>query len=316
RRFIKVFSKIALPLSNLLKNDVTFNFDDACKKAFDFLKKASTSAPIIQPPDWNIPFEIMCDASNYALGAVLAQRVEKAAHDKSGAENLVADHLSRIERDGDTSPIQDDFPDEQLLLLHGVTPWFANIVNYLFAGVFPAGASQTQIHKLKSDAKHYVWDDPYLWKFGNDQVIRRCVLDYEIESILHHSHASQVGGHFGPQRTVRKVLDSGFYWPTIFKDAYENYRTCKECQIAGTTITRKSEMPQQPMFFCEVFDVSGIDFMGPFPMSFGFLYILLAVDYVSKWVEAIPTRTLMIQELLQILSGPTYFAGCEYPALS
>ncbi|CAJ2651186.1 uncharacterized protein LOC123922945 [Trifolium pratense] len=265
RRFIKVFSKIALPLSNLLKNDVTFNFDDACKKAFDFLKKASTSAPIIQPPDWNIPFEIMCDASNYALGAVLAQRVEKAAH----------------------------------------------IISSRFQG-----ASQTQIHKLKSDAKHYVWDDPYLWKFGNDQVIRRCVLDYEIESILHHSHASQVGGHFGPQRTVRKVLDSGFYWPTIFKDAYENYRTCKECQIAGTTITRKSEMPQQPMFFCEVFDVSGIDFMGPFPMSFGFLYILLAVDYVSKWVEAIPTRTLMIQELLQILSGPTYFAGCEYPALS
>ncbi|GAU50734.1 hypothetical protein TSUD_410570 [Trifolium subterraneum] len=233
RRFIKYFSKIALPLSNLLKNDVTFNFDDACKQAFDFLKKALTSTPIIQPPDWSIPFEIMCDASNYALGAVLTQRVEKAAHkpeakprlirwmlllqvfdvdikDKSGTENLVADHLRRIEHDGDTSPIQDDFPDEQLLLLHGVTPWFADIVNYLVAGVFPAGASQTQIHKLKSDAKHYVWDDPYLWKCGNDQVIRRCVPDYEIESILHHSHASQVGGHFGPQRTARKVLDSGF----------------------------------------------------------------------------------------------------------
>ncbi|GAU43740.1 hypothetical protein TSUD_365890 [Trifolium subterraneum] len=370
RRFIKDFSKIALPLSNLLKNDVTFNFDDACKQAFDFLKKALTSAPIIQPPDWSIPFEIMCDASNYAVGVVLAQRVDKAAHviyyasrtldsaqanytttekellaivfaldkfrsyllgskvivftdhaalkyllkkpeakprlirwmlllqefdvdikDISGAENLVAHHFSRIERDGDTSPIQDDFPDEQLLLLHGVTPWFADIVNYLVAGVFPAGASQTHIHKLKSDAKHYVWDDPYLWKFGNDQVIRRCVPDYEIGSILHHSHASQVGGHFGPQRTARKVLDSDFYWPTIFKDAYETYRTWKECQIAGTSITRKSEMPQQPMLFCEVFDVWGIDFMGLFPMSFGFLYILLAVDYVSKWVEAIPTRT-------------------------
>ncbi|MCI84898.1 putative protein NYNRIN-like, partial [Trifolium medium] len=50
-------------------------------------------------------------------------------------------------------------------------------------------------------------------------------------------------------------------------------------------------MPQQPMFFCEVFDVWGIDFMGPFPASLGYLYILLAVDYVSKWVEAIPTRT-------------------------
>ncbi|XP_050916838.1 uncharacterized protein LOC127132019 [Lathyrus oleraceus] len=370
RRFIKDFSKIALPLSNLLKNDVTFHFDDKCKQAFDFLKKALTSAPIIQPPDWTLPFELMCDASNYAVGAVLAQRVNKVAHviyyasrtldsaqsnytttekellaivfaldkfrsyllgskvvvftdhatlkyllkkpdakprlirwmlllqefnveikDKSGAENLVADHLSRIERDEDLFPIQDDFPDEQLLVLHGITPWFADIVNYLVAGVFPTGASRSQIHKLKSDAKYYVWDDPYLWKFGSDQVIRRCVPDYEIESILNFSHASQVEGHFGPQRTARKVLDSGFYWPTVFKDAYETYRTCKECQIAGTNITRKSEMPQQPMLFCEVFDVWGIDFMGPFPVSFGFLYILLAVDYVSKWVEAIPTRT-------------------------
>ncbi|XP_045812264.1 uncharacterized protein LOC123906408 [Trifolium pratense] len=370
RRFIKDFSKIALPLSNLLKNDVTFSFDDKCKQAFDFLKKALTSAPIIQPPDWTLPFELMCDASNYAVGAVLAQRIDKAAHviyyasrtldsaqsnytttekellaivfaldkfrsyllgskvvvftdhaalkyllkkpdakprlirwmlllqefnveikDKSGAENLVADHLSRIERDEDPFPIQDDFPDEQLFLLHGITPWFADIVNFLVAGVFPTGASRSQVHKLKSDAKYYVWDDPYLWKFGSDQVIRRCVPDNEIESILKFSHASQVGGHFGPQRTARKVLDSGFYWPTIFKDAYETYRTCKECQIAGTNITRKSEMPQQPMLFCEVFDVWGIDFMGPFPVSFGFLYILLAVDYVSKWVEAIPTRT-------------------------
>ncbi|XP_050889309.1 uncharacterized protein LOC127094528 [Lathyrus oleraceus] len=331
RRFIKGFSKIALPLSNLLKNDVTFNFDDNCKQAFDFLKKASTSAPIIQPPDWTLPFEIMCDASDYAVGAVLAQRVDMAAHvvyyasrtldsaqsnytvtekellaivftldkfrsyflgskvvvftdhatlkyllkkpdakprlirwmlllqefnveikDKSGAENLVADHLSRIERDADPFPIHDDFLDEQLFLLHGITPWFADIVNFLIAGVFPTGASRSQIHKFKSDAKYYVWDDPYLWRFGSDQVIRRCVPNYEIESILKFSHASQVGGHFGLQRTARKVLDSGFYWPTVFKDAYETYRTCKEFQIKGTKITRKSEMPQQPMLFCEL----------------------------------------------------------------
>ncbi|XP_050896549.1 uncharacterized protein LOC127103328 [Lathyrus oleraceus] len=71
-RFIKDLSKIALPLSNLLKNDITFNFDDKCKKAFDFLKKALTSTPIIQPPDWTLPFEIICDASNYGVGAVLA----------------------------------------------------------------------------------------------------------------------------------------------------------------------------------------------------------------------------------------------------
>ncbi|RDX77272.1 gag-pol, partial [Mucuna pruriens] len=56
-------------------------------------------------------------------------------------------------------------------------------------------------------------------------------------------------------------------------------------------MNRRHEMPQQPILFCEVFDVWGIDFMGPFPVSNGYSYILLAVDYVSRWVEAIATRT-------------------------
>ena len=130
-----------------------------------------------------------------------------------------------------------------------------------------------------------------MWKFCSDQVIRRCIPNHEIPFILHFSHASQVGGHFGPQRTTRKELDSGFFWPTLFKDAFESYCTCEQCYRVGTNITRKSEMPQPPMLLCEVFDVWGIDFMGPFPASFGFLYILLVVDYVSKWVEEILTRT-------------------------
>lgn len=74
-------------------------------------------------------------------------------------------------------------------------------------------------------------------------------------------------------------------------------------------------MPRQPMFFCDVFDVWGIDFMGSFRISFGFVYILLAVDYISKWVEAIPTRTNDLN-LLHILSGLIFFVGLEYLVLS
>ncbi|XP_057452284.1 uncharacterized protein LOC130744109 [Lotus japonicus] len=372
RRFIQDFSKRALPLSNLLQKEVAFDFDEKCREAFDCLKKALTTTPIIQAPDWTAPFELMCDASNYALGVVLAQKVDKLPRviyyasrtldsaqanytttekellaivfaldkfrsyllgsriivytdhaalkfllkkaeskprlirwmlllqefdleirDRSGAQNLVADHLSRIERDADTLPIRDDFPDERLfnISVSFPAPWFANIVNYLVASVFPPFASRAQIAKLKSDAKYYCWDDPYLWKFCTDQVIRRCIPDHEIESVLQFFHASAVGGHFGPQRTARKVLDSGFYWPTIFKDASRICSTCEPCQRAGGTISWRKDMPQQPMLFCEVFDVWGIDFMGPFPVSFGFYYILLAVDYVYKWVEAKATRT-------------------------
>ena len=76
RRFIKDFSKISKPLTNLLQKDVPFVFDDECKEAFEILKKALITAPIVQPPDWTLPFEIMCDASDFAVGAVLGQRVD------------------------------------------------------------------------------------------------------------------------------------------------------------------------------------------------------------------------------------------------
>ena len=77
RRFIKDFSKIATPLCRLLQKDVPFVLDDDCEKAFNHLKKMLTSAPIIVPPDWSLPFELMCDASEYALGAVMGQRKDK-----------------------------------------------------------------------------------------------------------------------------------------------------------------------------------------------------------------------------------------------
>ena len=79
-RFIKDFSHIARPLTNLLAKEAPFEFDDACLKSFEILKKILISAPIIQLPDWSLPFEIMCDASDYAMGAVLGQTKDKKHH--------------------------------------------------------------------------------------------------------------------------------------------------------------------------------------------------------------------------------------------
>ena len=96
------------------------------------------------------------------------------------------------------------------------------------------------------------------------------------------------------------MLQSGFYWPTLFKDAHQFVSNCDKCQRIGN-ISRKDEPPMHPILAVELFDLWGIDFMGPFPASYNNLYILLAVDYVSKWVEAIPTRTNDAKVLAQFL---------------
>ncbi|KAM1013820.1 hypothetical protein ACFX2C_043892 [Malus domestica] len=80
RRFIKDFSKYAQPLCRLLQKDVAFEFTKECTASFNQLKELLTTAPIIVPPDWSLPFELMCDASDYALGAVLGQRKDKKPH--------------------------------------------------------------------------------------------------------------------------------------------------------------------------------------------------------------------------------------------
>ena len=86
-----------------------------------------------------------------------------------------------------------------------------------------------------------------------------------------------------------KVLHSSFYWPSLFKDAYTMCKQCDKCQRLGK-ISHRHMMPLNPILVVELFDVWGIDFMGPFPTSFGYAYILVRVDYVSKWVEAVPCK--------------------------
>ncbi|WZZ59915.1 hypothetical protein YC2023_060022 [Brassica napus] len=80
RRFIQDFSKIARPLTSLLCKEVIFDFTPECVKSFEEIKKALITAPIVQAPDWNLPFEIVCDASDFVVGAVLGQRKDKKLH--------------------------------------------------------------------------------------------------------------------------------------------------------------------------------------------------------------------------------------------
>ncbi|GJS95637.1 reverse transcriptase domain-containing protein [Tanacetum coccineum] len=194
-----------------------------------------------------------------------------------GAENLAADHLSRLENphqsDLEKKEITETFPLETLGMVtfrgNSSTPWFADIANYHAGNFIVKGMSSQQKKKFFKDVKHYFWDDPYLFKIYADQMIRQCVYGQEVVDILTACHNGPTGGHHGANYTAKKVFDAGSFWTTIYRDAHE-------------LVTR----------FCEIFDVWGIDFIGPFLSSRGNKYILVAVDYLSKWVEAkaLPTN--------------------------
>nr|GEZ29927.1 reverse transcriptase domain-containing protein [Tanacetum cinerariifolium] len=171
--------------------------------------------------------------------------------------------------------------------------WFADIANYHAGNFIVKGMSSQQKKKFFKDAKHYFWDDPYLFNICTDQVIRRCVHGQETVDILTACHNAPTGGHHSANFTAKKVIDFGFYWPTIYQDAHDLFTRCDVCKRQGK-ISQHNEMPQNAIKVCDIFDVWGIDFMGPFSSFRGNKYILVAIDYLSKWVDvkALPTYTL------------------------
>ena len=156
--------------------------------------------------------------------------------------------------------------------------------------MIPHGLSSYAKKKFLHDVKRFYWDDPYLFKQRSDHIFRRCIPENETESVIRHCHTLPTGVHSKAFKTTAKILQSGLYWPTLFKDVQKFVVSCDECQRAGN-ISWRHETPLTSILEVELFDVWGIDFMGPFPTSGPYKYILVAVDYVSKWVEAIATRT-------------------------
>nr|GEV90787.1 hypothetical protein [Tanacetum cinerariifolium] len=133
--------------------------------------------------------------------------------DTKGAENLAANHLSRLENPHqnvlDPKEINESFPLETLNLVstHGnqSTSWFANFANYHARNFIVKGMSSQQKNKFFKDVKHYLWDDPYLFKICDDQIIRRCVSGQEAIDILKACYSGPTGGHHGPNYTARKT---------------------------------------------------------------------------------------------------------------
>ncbi|GKC91847.1 reverse transcriptase domain-containing protein [Tanacetum coccineum] len=153
----------------------------------------------------------------------------------------MADHLSRLENPYenvlDPKEVNENFPLETLNMVtsrsDSSTPWFADYANYHAGNFIVKGMSSQQKNKFFKDVKHNFWDDPYLFKICVDQIIRWCVAGQEAADILTTCHSGPIGGHYGANYTAKKVFDSGFYWPTIYKDAHDLVTRCDTWQRQG-----------------------------------------------------------------------------------
>jgi len=161
---------------------------------------------------------------------------QEEINDKKGTENVVADHVSRLTTDSrsDIIPIDDYFPDEYLLSLSPM-PWFGNFDNFLASRYLPAHWSIEDKGKFLNQVKNFYWDDPYLFEYCPNQIFQRCIPDNEVSSVIKFCYSEVCGGHFSSRKTIAKILQSGFYWPTMFKDTHAFCKTCENCQKVNTS---------------------------------------------------------------------------------
>lgn len=167
--------------------------------------------------------------------------------------------------------------------------WYGDIIIYLQTQTYRSNNSRSEQWCIRYQAKDYVIVGDTLYHRGIDTVLRRCLTLEEVEKVLNECHSGACGGHQYGYATAQKILWARYFWPTMFKDCITAVRSYHACQIFDSK-TRRPPAPLQPVVAVGPFTKWGIDFMTCNPTSTGgHGYIIVAVDYFTKWAEAMPT---------------------------
>ncbi|KAH9704903.1 hypothetical protein KPL70_011654 [Citrus sinensis] len=221
--FDQCLHHLTLVLQRCIEKNLVLNWE----KCHFMVKQGIVLCHIISSKGIEVDKAKMDLISNLLPPKTVIEEFDLEFKDKKGTENIVADHLSRLYFDTITEslPLNESFPNEQLMSVE-VLPWYADIVNYLVTGQLPEHWTKQDKDKFFAEIKNFFWDDPYLFKYFADQIVRRCVPESKIHNILSFCHEQACGGHFSAKKTATKVLQCGFYWPSIFRDAYTFCSSC------------------------------------------------------------------------------------------
>eukprot|EP00253_Pinus_taeda_P010361 PITA_10361 len=239
---------------------------------------------------------------------LLLQQFDLTIVDKPSKENVVADFLSRLDfPTGEEGMVDDQMPDEHLFAISVLSPWFANISNYLVLAQFPPRLSSKEKSKIVRKSAPFTWIGGNLFKLGPDQILRRCVQEEEVFDILLTCHDGPCGGHFAAKSTAFKILQAGYYWPTLHQDVRRYISQCDRCQRMGKP-TPRDEMPLQPQVTFEPFEKWGMDFVGPInPPSKQKSYIIVCTDYLTKWAETKAIKAATEEKVAEFLRENIFY---------
>jgi hypothetical protein len=106
----------------------------------------------------------------------------------------------------------------------------------------PAHWSAEDKEKFLNEVKNFYWDNPYLFKYCPDKIFRRCIPDNEVSSVIKFCHSKACGTHFLSKKTTAKILQCGFYWPTMLKDTHVFCKACENCQKSGFISKHKESL--------------------------------------------------------------------------
>jgi hypothetical protein len=183
----------------------------------------------------------------------------------------------------------DSLPNESLFLISTDDIWYGDIIIYLQTQTFWPTLSISEQRRVRYQARQYIILDDTLYRRGIDSVFRRCLTFDEAEKALNDCHSGTCGGHMSGYATSQKILHAGYFWPSLFNDCITAVQKCHAYQTYNQKI-RSHPAPLHPMVSVGPFAKWGIDFMTCHPHSVaGHGYIIVAVDYFTKWAEAMST---------------------------